>query len=195
MDKFEILQNLLKSDRSVRRFDETKEIKKDTLLELVELTRFCASGRNLQPLRYKIISDKMECGNIFPLLGWAGYLTDWDGPQEGERPTAYLIQGLDTRLTNNCLCDDGIQLQAITLGITAKGLGACIIKSFNQKKLIEIVKLPEWFVPTYIIAIGVPKEEVVIENLDSNDANGIKYFRTQDKIHHVPKRTIDQLII
>lgn len=122
-------------------------------------------------------------------------MADWDGPEEGERPTAYLIQCLDTELTKNYLCDDGIQLQTITLGATALGLGCCIIKSFNAVKLKEILNLDENLAPLYVLALGKPVEEVVIEDLRGTTEENIKYFRTTDGVHHVPKRTLAELLI
>lgn len=195
MTTFDILKDLLKNNRSYRRFEENHRIERSLLLNLVELTRYCASGRNLQPLKYYLANENEICMKIFPLLKWAGYLTDWDGPEKGERPTAYLIQCLDTNLTKNYLCDDGIQLQAITLGATAEGLGCCIIKSFNSIKLKEILGLSDNLEPLYVIAIGKPIEKVVIEDIDSQDDNNIRYYRTSDKVHHVPKRLLEELII
>lgn len=95
MTYFEIIKTLLKEDRSIRRFDTSRPIMPETLESLVELTRYCASGRNLQPLRYRIVCDPDERRSLFPLLAWAGYLPDWDGPEESERPAAYLVQCLD----------------------------------------------------------------------------------------------------
>ena len=195
MNDFDILRNLLKSDRSVRRYDESRRISRDHLIELLDLTRFCASGRNLQPLKYRIVNDPDECDRVFPLLAWAGYLQDWDGPSEGERPTAYLVQCLDTRLTKNCLCDDGLQLQAITLGTTAMGMGGCIVKSFNMALIRKELSLPEWAHPMYVLALGYPKEEVRIEEADNGIDADIKYFRTADGVHHVPKRPLADLLI
>ena len=192
---FEILKELLQKDRSIRRFDESKSIKKETLTSLIDLCRYCASGRNLQPLKYKIISEKDMNEAIFPWLGWAGYLKEWPGPEEGERPTAYLIQCLDKNITENLLCDDGLQLQAITLGAIAQGIGACIIKSFNSKKIREILDLPDNLEITYIVALGYPVEKVVIEEMDSNLEDGFYYYRTEDKVHHVPKRNLKELIL
>ena len=194
-NKFELLKELLIADRSYRRFDENHRIDRECLVKLVELTRYCASGRNLQPLKYYIANEKEICDKIFPLLKWAGYLTDWDGPDKGERPTAYLIQCLDTSLTKNYLCDDGIQLQAMTLGAVAEGLGCCIIKSFNVVELKEILGLGNSFEPLYVIAIGKPVEKVVIEDLNVNDGKDIKYYRSVDGTHHVPKRNLNDLII
>lgn len=194
-NKFEILKELLKSDRSYRRFDETQRIRREALLKLIELTRYCASGRNLQPMKYYIADDTVILDKIFPVLKWAGYLTDWDGPGEGERPTAYIIQCLDTSITKNYLCDDGIQLQAITLGAVAEGLGCCIIKSFNVIKLKEILGLEEYLEPLYVVAIGKPIEKVEIEDKYMDEKNNIKYYRSSDGVHHVPKRMLEELVI
>lgn len=191
MTDFETLKTLLRRDRSVRRFDAGKPVGRETLLQLVDLTRYCASGRNLQPLKYRLVTDPDEAARVFPLLAWAGYLQDWPGPDEPERPTVYLVQCLDTRLTSNCLCDDGLQLQAITLGATALGLGGCVIKSFNAAGLREALSLPEWARVEYVLALGYPREEVVIEEFDGD----IKYYRTPDGVHHVPKRPLADLVI
>ena len=191
---FELIKELLKKDRSIRRFKDTP-IARETLEELVGLTRYCASGRNLQPLKYKIIVDAAERELIFPHLKWAGYLADWEGPEEGERPMAYLVQCLDTGLTANCLCDEGLQLQALTLGAAALGIGGCIIKSFNAPKLKEIFSIADELQPVYVLALGFPGETVVIEDISGNNSDDIKYFRTPDSIHHVPKRELKSLLI
>lgn len=192
---FGILRELFKIDRSYRRFDENYIVDRETLLSLVELTRYCASGRNIQPMKYYIVNDANIGDQIFPLLKWAGYLADWDGPENGERPTAYLVQCLDTSITKNYLCDDGLQLQAITLGAVAEGLGCCLIKSFNSLKLKEILSLADNLEPLYVVAIGKPIEKVMIEDMDFPDKNDIKYYRTSDGVHHVPKRTLEELIV
>lgn len=131
---------------------------------------------------------------MFPLLGWAGYLKDWPGPEEGERPAAYLVQCLDTDLTRDCMCDDGLQLQAITLGAAAMGLGCCIIKSFNGGRLREALAIEERYEPLYVVAIGRPLEKVVIEDM-APGSEDIKYYRTPDATHHVPKRQLPELLI
>lgn len=195
MTEFSIIEKLLKEDRSVRRFDEKQTISEETLLSLVALTRYCASGRNMQPLRYRLISTKEDCDKIFPLLTWAGYLPEWDGPEAGERPVAYLVQCLDTTYGKDCLCDDGLQLQALTLGARALGIGGCIIKAFNAPKLAETLSLPDNMQPRYVLALGYPVEEVRIETTDGNHDADIKYYRTPDGVHHVPKRPLSELVI
>lgn len=193
METFSILKSLLEADRSIRRFDHSRPIGDDTLRKLVDLTRYCASGRNLQPLRYRIVSTEAECEALYPLLAWAGYYKDWDGPTPAERPTAYLVQCLDTQLTNNCLCDDGLQLQAITLGATALGIGGCIIKSFRKNELTERLSLPSNLEPLYVLALGYPSETARIVPLPAD--GDIRYFRDSSDIQSVPKRPLPDLLI
>lgn len=193
--EFESLRELMKKDRTVRRFQENREVSMETLRRLVELTRYCASGRNAQPLRYVLVTSEVEKAKLFPLLKWAGYFADWDGPEEGERPAAYMVQCLDTRYGENCLCDDGLQLEAITLGMTSMGLGGCIIKSFNHVELPKILGIDSRYIPRYVLALGYPAEKVVIEDMTGNEEDEFKYYRSADGMHHVPKRPLEELLI
>ncbi len=43
-----------------------------------------------------------------------------------------------------------------------------------------------------VIALGTPVERVVLEDLAAD--RSIKYYRTPDGTHHVPKRSLDELI-
>lgn len=193
MDTWTVLRELLERNRSIRRFDHGRKISHEDVEQLVGLTRYCASGRNLQPLRYRIVVDDAECAAVFPSLAWAGYYKDWDGPAENERPVAYLVQCLDTELTTNCLCDDGLHLETITLGAAAKDISCCIIKSFNKKKVAEALRLPSHCDPLYVVAIGYDAEKAKI--VDVNSDGDIKYYRDAADTQCVPKRALEELII
>lgn len=195
MNTYENLKELLRHNRSYRRFDASRKISDTTLRSLVNLCRFCASGRNAQPLKYRIVNSTEECEAVFLTLGWAGYFKDWDGPEPAERPVAYLIQCLDAKYGPNCLCDDGLQLQAITLGATSLGLGGCIIKSFKAQKLSESLNLPADMIPRYVLAIGYPAEDVEIVDMNGSPDADFKYYRDQNGTHFVPKRPLNELII
>jgi len=191
---FMALRELLKHNRSCRRF--TQECVSEAMLEeLVELVRYTSSGRNAQPLRYRLVWRDEEREALFPSLAWAGYFKDWDGPEQGERPMAYLVQCLDTRLGTDCLCDDGLQLEAITLGATAMGMSGCIIKAFNAQNVSEVLGLPDVMKPRYVLALGFPNERIEIEDMPAMPDANFRYYRTPDGVHHVPKRTLKELII
>lgn len=189
---FNELLDLMKRDRSYRRFDATMAISSDELDKLVNVVRYCPSARNMQPLKYRKVFSQEELDQVFPLLKWAGYLTDWDGPAPEERPTAYLVQCLDTTLSQNCLCDDGLQLEALTLAAVSRGLGCCIIKSFDIPALTSALNLPDHLKPLYVLAIGHPVEKVAIEDIHDND---IRYYRDSAAVHHVPKRPLPELLV
>lgn len=197
VDKFEILRSLLQEDRTVRRFNGKAEVGYTIAANLVGLVRWCASGRNAQPLKYAVVTAPEERAALYPALKWAGYYEDWDGPEPDERPTAYLVQYLDTQILGSCLCDDGLQLQAITLGATSLGLGCCIIKSFNAEMVKEAcgLKGDDRFKPLYVLALGYPKEKVRIVDMPAGTEGDYKYFRDENDNQVVPKRPVHDLII
>ncbi len=187
-----MLKDLILKNRSYRRFDEKIEISSIELTEMVNAARLSASGKNAQSLKY-ILSDDRDLNNlIFPTLAWAGYITNWSGPTEGERPSAYIIQLHDKNLSTNYYCDDGIALQSILLTAVEKGYGGCIIASLKKKELSTILNLPDNYEILHVIALGKPIEKVVIDDIVDDN---IKYWRDEDDIHHVPKRTIEDLIV
>jgi len=187
-----MLKDLILKNRSYRRFYQDHKVTMDDLTDLVELARLSASGRNLQPLKYFLSANEETNEQIFSTLAWAGYLKDWHGPEEGEKPAAYIVILGDTRLTKNYFCDHGIASQSMLLGAVEKGLGGCIFASIQREKLKGLLKIEDHFEVLLVIAIGKPKEHVLIEDVKNDD---IKYYRDENQVHHVPKRNIDELII
>ncbi len=188
-----MIRDLVKKNRSYRRFHQDTKIELETLRELVDLGRLSASGANLQPLKYILSNDSEKNPDIFKQLGWAGYLKDWAGPVEGERPSAYIIVLVDTRVSKSAGCDHGIACQNILLGAAEKGLGGCMIATIKKKELREILEISEDFEILLVVALGKPKERVVIEEVGPD--GDIKYWRDSEQVHHVPKRKLDDIIV
>lgn len=187
-----MLRDLVVRNRSYRRFDQKQLVDANILEQLVELTRFCPSGRNLQPLKYALANTPEMCRQIFPALAWAGYLKDWDGPAEGEQPTAYIVMLEDQNISSSAQWDQGIAAQTILLGAVEKGLGGCIIASVNKKMLEQQLRLPTHLKVVLVIAIGYPVEKVVIDDLQAGES--VEYWRDSEQVHHVPKRPLSELI-
>jgi nitroreductase len=187
-----MLYDLVQKTRSFRRFQQDELIGIDILKSLVNLARLGGSARNIQPLKYMLVNAPVVNAKIFPHLGWAGYLKDWPGPEEGERPTAYIICLLDTRLSNEAECDLGIATQNILLGAAEKGLGGCRIASFSPR-LKDVLEAEGNLRILMVIALGRPVEKV---SLDESEQEGdIKYWRDEDRVHHVPKRLLEEIIV
>ena len=188
-----MIRELVLKNRSYRRFHQEAAIKVEALRELVDLARLSASIGNLQPLKFFLSAEPQTNARIFPHLGWAGYLKDWPGPSEGERPSAYIVILGDKEIKTSFDPDQGIAAQSILLGAAEKGLGGCMIGTLAKKELGEALKIPPNYDILLVLALGKPKETVLLEKsgLDGN----IKYWRDAEGMHHVPKRSLDDIII
>ena len=185
------LKSLVEKNRSYRRFDASVKLDVETLTELVNLARLSASARNQQSLKYIISANAEQNAAIFECLGWAGYLKEWKGPEEHERPTGYIIIMNDASISNQHFCDEGIAAQSILLGAVEKGLGGCIIATINRPKLRPLLLLPDELDILLVIALGSPVEQVVIEEMQDGE---FKYWRDTNHVHHVPKRSLGEVI-
>ena len=188
-----MIKDLILKNRSYRRFKGDHKIDRDILKELVGLARLSPSAGNKQPLKFFLSAEDATNNVIFPHLAWAGYLTDWEGPKEGERPTAYIVILLDKNIAQTTGGDHGIAAQSIMLGAVEKGLHGCMIGSIKKNELAEELKLPENLSIELVLALGEPAEEVVIETVEGLD--DIKYWRDKEDVHHVPKRSLEDIIL
>lgn len=188
-----MIKELITKNRTYRRFYQDAAIERSVLEELIDLARLSSSGANLQSLKYIISNSAGKNDLIFKRLKWAGYLPDWDGPEEGERPSAYIIVLGDGEISKNYFWDHGIACQSILLGACEKGLGGCMFGSVDKNGLRTDLNIPERFDILLVIALGKPKEEVVLEEC-RNDKD-IKYWRDKNKVHHVPKRKLEDIIL
>jgi len=188
-----MLQNIVASNRSFRRFFQDVALDCDTLVALVDLARLSASGANRQPLKYILSCDRETNTRIFPALAWAGYLTDWPGPEEGERPAAYIVVLGDTEIAQSFGIDHGIAAQSIMLGAAERGYGGCIIASIRKDALREALDIPARYEILLVLALGKPKEQVQIDPVGTD--GDIKYWRDAAQVHHVPKRALNDIIL
>ena len=188
-----MFKNLVARNRSYRRFYGDESITQETLLSLVDYARLSASGANKQTLRYIVSGEKQVNETIYPTLGWAGYFPDWSGPEEGERPSAYIIilQDKDNKMIGGV--DHGIAAQSILLGAVEIGLGGCIIGNIKREELSKALTIPGQYEILLVIAIGKPKEVVMINEI--NVGEDVKYWRDESQVHHVPKLKLEDIVL
>ncbi|MBI9045253.1 MAG: nitroreductase family protein [Anaerolineaceae bacterium] len=188
-----MIKDLVSKNRSYRRFFQEEKIDPESIKNWIDLARLSPSGANLQPLKFIVSHESERNAQIFPHLAWAGYLKDWSGPQEGEKPAAYIIILLDKEVRKDAGCDHGIAAQSILLGAVESGFGGCMIASVKKAALQETLNIPEQYEILLVLALGKPKEVVQIESI--GEEGSIKYWRDENMIHHVPKRSLEELIV
>ena len=188
-----MIADLIKANRSCRRFDEKHPISAANLLELVNLARLSASAANLQPIRYILSCDPLTNTKIFECLTWAYYLKEWPGPRPGERPGAYIVILHDTRVSKTLDCDHGIAAQSILLGAREMGLAGCMLAAVKRPKLRRLLDIPTSMKIKLVLAVGKPKETIVIDTV--NIESDIRYWRDENQVHHVPKRRLKDIVL
>jgi len=187
-----MIREMVVKNRSYRRFHQNHVIETSLLRDLIDLARLSPSAANLQRLRFKICNEEKDNEKVFSTLSWAGYIKDWDGPEIGEHPSAYITVLSTEKDTGKVACDAGIACQSILLGAVESGLGGCIFASVKRDELQQLLKIPKKYSIIYVIALGKPKENIKLENIVNDD---VKYWRDESGTHHVPKRKLEDIII
>ncbi|MDD4773439.1 MAG: nitroreductase family protein [Eubacteriales bacterium] len=190
------IHDLVLKTRSYRRFDENISISGETLLSWIDTARLTMSSVNIQPLKY-FLSYKAETNvKIRPHVRWAGLLRDFNGPKEGENPSAYVIICVDKSIQEatpeRFAKDVGIAAQTIMLEAASAGYGGCMIGSLNIKEIALALDLPDSWQIALVLALGKPAEKVVLEVLE--DGCPSAYYRDTDDVHHVPKRKLEDIV-
>lgn len=187
------VRELTLRNRSYRRFHQDVPVDMQTLRELVDLARISQSPWNQQAIKFLLCNRPEVNAEIFKHLVWASRMPEWPGPAEGERPAAYIIVVADKELGKVFNYDHVVAGTSILLGAVERGLGGCLVGAFSQKKMQAALKLGERYVPLLAIALGKPNERIVLDEVgpDGNTA----YWNDEQGVHHVPKRSLDDLIL
>ena len=72
-------------------------------------------------------------------------------------------------------------------------MGGCIHRSVKRDELSKAFEIAPRYKILYVISLGMHKEEVVLETVGAD--GDYKYWRDSDGVHHVPKGSLDDIII
>lgn len=188
-----MLKDLIFQNRSYRRYYQDREIPMDTLRELVDLARLSPTGKNQQGLKYILSNQSILNRQINDCLTWAGYIKGWKSPPEGEKPSAFIVMVRDIAVGSIWTQDLGFAGMSILLGAVEKGLGGCFLMAIDKKQLRELLQLDDNFEIEAVVAIGYPREKVVLEEMSKT--GDVRYWRDENQVHHVPKRSLEDIIL
>ncbi|MCD4706571.1 MAG: nitroreductase family protein [Candidatus Sabulitectum sp.] len=181
---------LTEKTRSYRRFREERTISAGKLRKMISMAGMAPCASNLQRLRFSIVTDKKERSALFSGIGWAGYLADWDGPEPGKRPSAYIVIHAPEEHKFFTGIDVGIAASYMVLAASAEGIGSCMLLNF-EKGAVDSIAPAEGYTVKLVIAFGYPGETVKLEK----DSEKIRYWRDEKGVHHVPKLPSDSIIL
>lgn len=186
--------DLTSKARTCRRFKEAEDLPEGTLEWLVNCARVTPNGGNKQSLRFAAVGNPAVCEALFPALKWAGYLTEWNGPEAGERPSGYIVIMADAGKRDHIVSIDmGIAAQTMQLAASSRGVGCCIFMSFDPQKVRGVLEIPDALDPVLVLAFGMEKEERRIVPVPADGS--IRYWRDENGVHYVPKRSLEEVLL
>ena len=190
-----MLEELLKRNRSYRAYDESVRVSEAELKHLVDLTRFIASGKNRQPLKYHISFERAETETLLSMTKWAAALPELALPRPGEHPAAFIVILQDLSVNPKLGAADkdvGIAAQTILLGAAEQGLGGLMIGNFRRQEVKEFLKPGEKLEPVLLIALGKPSEQICLTAVP--ESGKTDYYR-ENGVHYVPKRALEDILV
>ena len=191
-----MIKDLIKKNRSVRGYDNSRDVTIEELREMVDCARLSASSVNMQPLKYILVNTVDGKARVLKQVSFAAKLSTLKLPHRGSEPMAYIVICQDEQISKSetgFLRDVGIAAQSITLAATELGLGACMLGYFSPDKLRQALDLSENLKPQLVISLGKSVEAVRIVEIEEGESTD--YYRDEAGIHYVPKRKLDDVII
>ena len=95
----------------------------------------------------------------------------------------------DTSISESAGCDHGIAAQTILLGAREKGLAGCLLGTIKRRQLRDELGIDAQYKILLVVALGKPKEEVVVDPLQGQDS--VKYWR--DANEEQRQRLVDEI--
>lgn len=191
-----MIKDLIKKNRSVRGYDNSRDVTIEELREMVDCARLSASSVNMQPLKYILVNTVDGKARVLKQVSFAAKLSTLKLPHRGSEPMAYIVICQDEQISKSetgFLRDVGIAAQSITLAATELGLGACMLGYFSPDKLRQALDLSENLKPQLVISLGKSVEDIRIVDIEEGESTD--YYRDKAGIHYVPKRKLDDVII
>ena len=158
-----MIKDLIKKNRSVRGYDNSREVTIEELREMVDCARLSASSVNMQPLKYILVCTEDGKARVLEQVSFAAKLSALKLPHKGNEPMAYIVICQDEQISKSetgFMRDVGIAAQSITLAATELGLGACLLGYFSPQKLAQTLGLSENLRPQLVVSLGKSVEDL-----------------------------------
>ncbi len=154
MELFEAIKNR----RSIRDYNKTKPVSKETIEKIVEAARWAPTAGNQQPIEVVVVFDQETREKLASLSGYAPYVKD--------SPVALVVcvnqkkygKRYDKAGEFFKPMDASAAIQNMMLASYGLGLGTCWDSVLNKNAIRELLNIPEFVDPFSIIALGYPSK-------------------------------------
>jgi nitroreductase len=164
--------DVIKLRRSVRIFN-GKPIEREKIDLILEAARLAPSSCNSQPWRFIVVEDKellkkvakaQPTPNVNKFLQNAGVIIVCV-----DEPKLFVHKAADIVNRDNQRIDVGIAMEHMVLVASEIGIGSCWIGWFSEKKIKDLLRIPDKKTISVLLALGYP-----VEKTDENGIGGIK---------------------
>ena len=186
------IPQLIASSRTCRRF-KGDPVPPAMLESFADCARLSASARNMQVLRYILVSDQSACRDLFKSLVFGGAISPAQRPTEEQMPRGYVVIAGPESMDHFSVMDIGIAAQSVLLAAGEAGLGCCMLGAFSKDALADLLGIPEGLEAKLVLAFGEPAEtrKIVGRRPDGK----LTYYRNEKDEHCVPKITIGEAVV
>ncbi|MDD1723492.1 MAG: nitroreductase family protein [Methanospirillum sp.] len=174
----DLLDIYLKSRRSIRNYL-AEPVSRDTILSLLDIARYAASGGNGQPVEWLVMEDREDVKKVAALtIEWMQTLVGTPHPMSGYIPS--LVSAWDAGVDVICRgaphllfahvpednpmaqVDGIIALTHVDVAAPAFGVGTCwggfvAMAGRSHQPLMEMLHLPKGRIPLYAMMFGYPR--------------------------------------
>jgi len=163
----------IKTRKSVRAYLD-KPVENEKLDTILKAARFAPSAANLQEWRFVVVRDSDKRKKLVEAAKGQTFV--------GEAPVVLVACAETDNHVMTCgqLCypiDVAIALDHITLAAVELGLGTCWIGKFDEKKVKEILGIPEEIRVVGLMPLGYPSDPSLVEKRRLPLEKIVKYER------------------
>jgi nitroreductase len=137
--------------RSVRAYDSTP-IPNDEIGKILEAAGLAPSAANIQPRRFVVVANEEKRKAL--AKRFARFLA--------ESPVVIVGCGDPKASPKWYVVDVAVAMQNMVLTATGEGLGTCWVGTFDEKRIKELLKIPENFRVVALLALGYSREKLDI---------------------------------
>lgn len=149
MKESDTVLDVIKTRRSVRRFDGTK-IPGEYMQQILEAGRWAPSGANAQPWRFIVVTEKEKLKSIAERC----YYKVFKSRHVGEAGAVVVICADPDAGSQTYPLDSAIAGTNMTLMATSFGIGSCWIGAFEEQNLKNMLHIPCKLKIIALIAFG-----------------------------------------